>query len=151
MTFEIGESLAFKRKELADLRNRIAFANLFEQRLGTIVANDKVGDLGVNDLEFVIEFVRVDFVNYDLFQVRVTVQAAAVDVQEFLAFLQGNLAFLHRARHPVFHGAHEGLVAEVHVIEHIFHGFAVNHLVDFVAALVVANDMDCVRVTEEVV
>ena len=66
-------------------------------------------------------------------------------------FKNSLLSFLHRARDPVFHVADKSLVAEVHVVEHVFHGFAVNHLVDVVAAVVVADNVYGIRIAKEVV
>ena len=85
-----------------------------------------------------------------LFQISIPVQSRAVVRQEFLAFLNGNLAFLHALGDPGLHRADEFLGTVLYVFQHVSHGFAIDDLVDIVA-LFVHRDMYRIGVTKQVV
>ena len=64
MPFEVVERLPLKFKQFSDVRNCVAAVGLFEERLGTVVANQEVRSLRIAGLEIVVEFVGRNLVNH---------------------------------------------------------------------------------------
>ena len=85
-----------------------------------------------------------------LFKIGVSIEAGAVVVQKLLTFLKGDSPLFHTFRYPYLKLSNKFLGVILHVVEHLCHGLAVDHLVDVVVA-VAYTDMHGCGVAEEVV
>ena len=67
-----------------------------------------------------------------LFQIGVSVESRTVVAQEFFALFKADFALLHALGDPDFELANEFLRIVLYVVEHFFHCFAIDDLVDVV-------------------
>ena len=70
-----------------------------------------------------------------LLQIGVAVKSAAVIAKKLLALFERDFSLLDALCYPYFELTDEFLWIVLNVFEHLFHGFAINDLVDVVAAV----------------
>ena len=85
-----------------------------------------------------------------LFQICISIKSRTIVGEELLALLERNLTALDTLGDPYLQLAHEFLGVVLHIIEHLGHRLAINHLVD-VIMVVLHTDMNGSGVAKEVV
>lgn len=70
-----------------------------------------------------------------LLQIGVAVKSAAVVAKELLALFERDFSLLNALCYPYFELTDEFLRIVLNIFEHLFHGFAIDDLVDVVAAV----------------
>ena len=83
-------------------------------------------------------------------KISVSEETIAISAQEFLAFIERNLAFLHTLGYPLLQLADELLRIVLYVIQYLLYGLAIEYLVDAIFA-VLYRDVGSIGVAEEIV
>ena len=65
-----------------------------------------------------------------LFKICISIKPRTIIGEELLALLKCNLSGLYTLRNPYLQLAHELLGVVLHIVEHLGHRLAINHLVD---------------------
>lgn len=68
-----------------------------------------------------------------LLQIGISIQSASIVAKEFFSFLERYFSLLDALGYPYFELPNKFLRVVLHILEHLFHGFAVYNLVDMIA------------------